>query len=64
MGAESKDPEDFHRTEDRLREFDRCSVPETAFGVHVRAGTEPGIRELVIDGTPFTLFSIVCVVSG
>jgi hypothetical protein len=28
MGAESKDPEDFYRSKDRLREFDQCSVPE------------------------------------
>jgi hypothetical protein len=28
MGAESKDPENFYRCKDRLREFDRGSVPE------------------------------------
>jgi hypothetical protein len=39
--------------QDSLREFDRCSVPETAFGVHARAGTDPGIRELTIGGTPY-----------
>jgi len=30
MGAESKDPGDFYRSKDRLREFDRCSVSEPA----------------------------------
>ena len=27
-GAESKDPENSYRTNDRVREFDQCSVPE------------------------------------
>jgi hypothetical protein len=49
------DPEDFYRTKGRFREFDQCSVPETAFGVHARAGTEPGIRELIIGGTPYVV---------
>jgi hypothetical protein len=36
-GAESKEPEDFYRTENRLREFDRCFVPETAIAAYARA---------------------------
>jgi hypothetical protein len=46
MGAQSKDPEDFYRTENRLRELDRCSVPETAFAAHARA-----FGELIIGCT-------------
>jgi hypothetical protein len=55
MGAESKDPDDFYRTKGCFREFDQCSVPETALGVHARAGTEPGIREPIIGGTPYVV---------
>ena len=65
MGAESKDPEDFYRTilSQGVRPMlcpkrlaTRIVAVVEALRDHPRlgrAGTEPGIRELIIGGTPY-----------